>query len=208
MVRSYFLAAIKTLRNIREINEGKMPLLDRPQGVSFRAGELVHYHAKASWLQLKQFKNDSRWERHDGYLTVTDNRLIFSSETKSYNVRFAGIVAHSGHTGTIRLQRSKKPESVIQVDEFEPVAYAVLEGAIALSNQTRVAKQDESKTRHIPREVRQRVWQKYGGQCAECSDNQYLEFDHVIPFAKGGSNSDANVQLLCRKCNLKKSDFI
>jgi 5-methylcytosine-specific restriction endonuclease McrA len=35
-----------------------------------------------------------------------------------------------------------------------------------------------------------------------------LEFDHVIPHAKGGSNTDNNIQLLCRGCNLKKSDRI
>jgi 5-methylcytosine-specific restriction endonuclease McrA len=35
-----------------------------------------------------------------------------------------------------------------------------------------------------------------------------LEFDHIIPVAKGGSNAETNVQLLCRRCNGKKSDMI
>jgi hypothetical protein len=30
----------------------------------------------------------------------------------------------------------------------------------------------------------------------------------IVPHAKGGSNCDANVQLLCRGCNAKKSDLI
>ena len=60
----------------------------------------------------------------------------------------------------------------------------------------------------ISREVRQRVWTRYGGRCAECGADDYLEFDHVIPVAKGGSNTDANVQLLCRRCNLNKRDNI
>ncbi|MFN9970152.1 MAG: HNH endonuclease, partial [Phycisphaerae bacterium] len=59
-----------------------------------------------------------------------------------------------------------------------------------------------------PRDVRQRVWTRYGGRCAECNANDYLEYDHIIPVSKGGSNNDANVQLLCRRCNLKKSDHI
>jgi len=33
----------------------------------------------------------------------------------------------------------------------------------------------------------------------------YISF---IPHSKGGANSVANVQLLCRSCNLKKSDRI
>ena len=102
----------------------------------------------------------------------------------------------------------EKPLAFIRMDEEEPLAYAVLEGAIALSNQTRLARDGALPSRFIPREVRQRVWQRYGGQCAECGAKQYLEFDHIIPVAKGGSNTDANVQLLCRACNLKKSALI
>ena len=36
----------------------------------------------------------------------------------------------------------------------------------------------------------------------------YLEYDHIIPVSKGGSNTAANIQLLCRRCNGKKSDKI
>ncbi|MCE9526131.1 MAG: HNH endonuclease [Planctomycetales bacterium] len=60
----------------------------------------------------------------------------------------------------------------------------------------------------MPRDVRQRVWQKYGGRCADCGSDQYLEFDHIVPLARGGSDSDSNVQLLCRGCDQKKSDPI
>ncbi|HQZ65411.1 MAG TPA: HNH endonuclease [Planctomycetaceae bacterium] len=90
----------------------------------------------------------------------------------------------------------------------DAILYPVLCKAIALSNQTALRKEGEDRSRHIPRDVRQRVWKRHGGRCAECGANDYLEFDHVIPVAKGGSNSDANVQLLCRRCNLKKSDHI
>jgi len=35
-----------------------------------------------------------------------------------------------------------------------------------------------------------------------------LEFDHIIPVAKGGANTIDNVQILCRRCNGQKSDRI
>jgi 5-methylcytosine-specific restriction endonuclease McrA len=77
-----------------------------------------------------------------------------------------------------------------------------------MTNQTKLAQTDSEISRHIPREVRQRVWQRYAGRCAECNATSYLEFDHIIPVAKDGNNSDGNVQLLCHMCNLKKSDAI
>jgi 5-methylcytosine-specific restriction endonuclease McrA len=52
------------------------------------------------------------------------------------------------------------------------------------------------------------VWSRDQGQCVRCRAAEYLEFDHIIPHSKGGSNSINNVQLLCRKCNLYKSDRI
>lgn len=60
----------------------------------------------------------------------------------------------------------------------------------------------------IPTEVRIFVWQRDGGRCVECSSNENLEYDHIIPFAKGGSNTERNLQLLCGNCNRLKSDNI
>jgi len=62
--------------------------------------------------------------------------------------------------------------------------------------------------RHIPQDVKAAVWQRDGGKCVQCGATDYLEYDHVIPYAKGGANTAENVQLLCRRCNLAKSDSI
>jgi hypothetical protein len=63
-------------------------------------------------------------------------------------------------------------------------------------------------SRSIPQEVRAAVWQRDQGKCTQCGATEYLEYDHVIPFSKGGATSVNNLQLLCRKCNLAKSDRI
>jgi len=64
------------------------------------------------------------------------------------------------------------------------------------------------KNRHfrtIPSDVRLEVWHRYQGQCAICKTTEEIQFDHIIPFSWGGSNSPENLQLLCKHCNLRKS---
>lgn len=58
--------------------------------------------------------------------------------------------------------------------------------------------------RHVPRYVKQYVWNRDGGRCVECGTKENLEYDHIIPISKGGSNFEGNVRLLCKNCNRKK----
>ena len=39
------------------------------------------------------------------------------------------------------------------------------------------------------------------GLCAECKKYLPLDLDHKIKRSRGGDNSKANVQLICRKCH-------
>ena len=60
----------------------------------------------------------------------------------------------------------------------------------------------------IPDDVKTLVWQRDGGRCIKCGSQDNLEFDHVIPLSKGGSNTARNLQLLCEKCNRSKGGNI
>lgn len=42
--------------------------------------------------------------------------------------------------------------------------------------------------------------------CVICGDYEFLHLDHIVPISKGGVNTIKNIQVLCRKCNLKKKD--
>jgi 5-methylcytosine-specific restriction endonuclease McrA len=46
----------------------------------------------------------------------------------------------------------------------------------------------------------------YQGQYAVCGDATFMCIDHRVPLNQGGSNTDDNLQPLCRDCNSAKRD--
>ncbi len=49
------------------------------------------------------------------------------------------------------------------------------------------------------------------GKCAKCRKSigaRNFHCDHIYPLSKGGANTADNIQLLCPKCNLAKSDSV
>ena len=73
------------------------------------------------------------------------------------------------------------------------------------------AKTNRRKT-NIPRGMRHEVFKRDGYKCVECGaskeDGATLHVDHIIPVSKGGTDELDNLQTLCSKCNLNKSDVI
>lgn len=202
----YVQGELDTLRRLTAIADGRLPNLECPPGVATHAGEIVHLHENAIWRQLRMLASGPRQDDHRGTITLTDHRVIFSSATKSQSINYRKIVSLGGADDRLQLEVAGKPTMTFFFPSKSAVRYPLFKSAVRMANQTLVAKVEGNPSRHIPRDVRQRVWQRYGGRCAECQATDYLEFDHIIPVAKGGSNSETNVQLLCRRCNLKKSD--
>jgi hypothetical protein len=64
-------------------------------------------------------------------------------------------------------------------------------------------------SRDIPRPVQFRVLKRDNQICAVCSQNVRdadIEFDHIIPYSKGGHSDESNIRLLCSSCNRKRSN--
>lgn len=72
---------------------------------------------------------------------------------------------------------------------------------------------------HIPDRLKTKIWQRDKGMCQAnwqidssldknsgeiCGDREKLEFDHIIPVARGGKSTYRNLQLLCEKHNRMK----
>ena len=75
--------------------------------------------------------------------------------------------------------------------------------------------------RTIPNDLKDRIWQRDKGMCQAnyridsrfdkttgevCGSKEFLEYDHIVPFSKGGKTTYRNLQLLCRTHNRMKSD--
>lgn len=60
----------------------------------------------------------------------------------------------------------------------------------------------------IPDDVRMFVWRRDGGRCVRCGSDHNLKYDHIIPIARGGSNTERNIPLLCESCNRAKGAVI
>ena len=82
-------------------------------------------------------------------------------------------------------------------------------GCVARPRQATAAK---AGGRHVPAAVRREVWSRDGGRCAfvgargRCTEQGFLEFHHVVPFARGGPTNTENLQLRCRAHNAHQAE--
>jgi len=79
---------------------------------------------------------------------------------------------------------------------------------LATTDRPRPGRGTGTHSRTIPADVRRAVWDRDSGQCAfigrnrhRCSETGFLEFHHVVPFARGGAATTFNIQLRCRAHN-------
>lgn len=68
---------------------------------------------------------------------------------------------------------------------------------------------------YIPNHVRREVWMRDQGRCTfegegghVCGAREALEFDHVVPVAKGGDSRPSNVRLRCRTHNQLEAERV
>lgn len=205
---AYVRAEIAMGSQISLIRRGTLPSVAPPPGIAVRAGEIVHFHSPAVYAYVKRRANVNETVRVSGNVVVTDDRLLFTSVERSQQLILSSILGYERRHHGVEIQASGKGAGYYEFSSNSGIGIEIIMAAIAKVNQTLIAPEAKNDARKIARDVRQRVWQKYGGRCAECNATQYLEFDHIIPVARGGGNSESNVQLLCRGCNSKKSDRI
>lgn len=68
---------------------------------------------------------------------------------------------------------------------------------------------DIEHTRQIPGKVKLEVFRRDRGVCVKCGAKDNLHFDHILPYSLGGTSlKTKNIQLLCARHNLEKSNSL
>jgi hypothetical protein len=95
---------------------------------------------------------------------------------------YAGLFEELADLALKKLDPMEKPKAVLPVD----------------------TKSSTGGTRYIPEKVKRAVWQRDQGQCTyvdaqggRCKGKHALQYEHIIPFARGGKTSFENLKLLC-----------
>jgi hypothetical protein len=156
---------------------------------------------------------------------VVDQPLSYAGGRPTQNGKFFAA-AQAAKSGTsqperVRVYEKIKPgiwayngifhlvDSWTERDEFRTVCKYKLLAVEGDENFDQPVRVDAERRRLIPTHVKLQVWQRDAGKCSICGATDELHFDHILPFAKGGTSlTAANVQLLCARHNLAKSDRI
>jgi hypothetical protein len=192
------LGRLNYLKNLTEIKRGLLPSV--VPRFHIESGETCHLEIDAVYR-----KEMARSVAHvGGHLVATNKKLYFLSQSGGFDVQWKRIMRIERQPSGVYLQLStKKGNGYYQVAD-PMLVEAVLETIVKMANRGLVSQFADAASRHIPQDVKIAVWQRDRGKCVQCGESSYLEFDHIIPFGKGGASTFNNVQLLCRKCNLAK----
>jgi len=187
------------LKQIGTIRKGDLPIV-RNRDLHLKSTEICHWYGGC----IYSYETRTRVVELSGKLIVSNRRVVFLSSQRGLEFPIKRIANIRLKSDAVILSLSVSRGQGVYYVKNPQILVAILEALIRKHNYVLAEKLDNARRRQIPDEVKEDVWQRDGGRCVKCGATDYLEFDHVIPFSQGGANSEKNVQLLCRRCNLAK----
>ncbi|MBN1883622.1 MAG: TerB family tellurite resistance protein [Deltaproteobacteria bacterium] len=196
-VKNDFYSEIKTIKQLQNIREGDLPgINDVP--VMLESTELAHSSEKCHFK-----KTPGQQSSLYGTMVITNSKVYFIGTKKSFKFTLKSVFNLSYDGEHIFIDRQGTGRGHYRVKEPE-ITFELLLYLVRKNNFLVAHKNERERSRHIPQDVKVAVYHRDGGRCVICNSDVGLEFDHIIPFSKGGANTAENIQLLCHVCNLKK----
>lgn len=195
-----FLASIELVKSFEEVTANN-PDID----IRFRMGDglLIFYKgiSRALVLQAKSHIRVITWDRGDSFtrelVAVLDNMAECATPNHHVNYMQWNLSVGGAKIFARFWLDARKPE---------------------------ISERENGEKRLHPRyfssEIKRLAYSAFerdGYKCAgfgrephkiDVSAGERIEYDHILPASKGGSNSELNVQVLCEMCNRRKSNVI
>ncbi|GAA0508202.1 TerD family protein [Deinococcus depolymerans] len=199
---SHLQRELEELKQAAQLRAGNLPAIR--SSIMLEAGEIAHLECTATYRHV----TSTRTRDIPGKLVVTNRQVHFLSPTEGgWNIQYAKVLQIEELPDGVNLALGVKKGNGYYHEVRQPVLLgATLDALVRINKRLLMMPQTERASRSIPQKVKLEVWQRDQGKCVECGDSNYLEFDHVIPHSKGGASTVNNLQLLCRRCNLQKSN--
>ena len=193
---------INRVRALHALRENRLPTPLTLSPPWIKSGEAIHAHQNAEFCKEGVAVSA-------GDLWITATRIEYVSAKSPCSIDLKNIREVSGRGGSLKITDARKGVRNFRLADGEMGAALIL-CLLRSAHRTATVEMEDTRQdrRRITKEVRNAVWIRDGGRCMECAALDYLEFDHLIPVAKGGSNTVNNIQLLCRRCNGSKGDRI
>ena len=122
----------------------------------------------------------------DGKALDPDRRRIFKHEVQNF-------------------RPSAYPEAIpVAIDEMQCTVFGHICPVVFSAEGFTETSQRRRAGRYIPFRTKMRVVRRDNHTCQHCGKHlkdDEIEFDHIIPLAKGGSSDEQNVRLTCHDCN-------
>jgi predicted restriction endonuclease len=115
------------------------------------------------------------------------------------------ICENEGYYGNDKVQISEKGMEILIEDWIKRKSNGMLIPLFVKYLENRFTNKTKP-NRYISKKIRNDVLKRYNHTCVKCGSTKNLEIDHIKPISKGGINEFNNLQVLCKNCNLKKSN--
>jgi tetratricopeptide (TPR) repeat protein len=186
----------------------------RLDGSHFRLKKDVNHRAGAFAQDgVRPFEDIlASWKGSTGTLFITNKRLLlqpFPGE-QPVSIGLNRILSFNCVSDAIEIwQDGRKRADLFWIPDSASVEICALCLIFLLDAESKQHHQKgRSPFRSIPTEVKNRVLARDGGRCVMCGSSDGIHFDHILPVSKGGDNTEDNIQILCKDCNLRKHDKI